>query len=161
MADDGRVGTNKRLGATGKRDVIVNKVVASPVVPRALRWRTLKALGWDVAESTIGANVYFGGSDISIGEKAWFDGDAPVYLAAGVRIGAGVRVLTRQDASGATRDAKPVLIGQGAQIGDGAVILAGVTVGEGAVIDPHAVVGENCSPDTRYAGDPAAAVGDV
>lgn len=142
------------------REAVVNKVVVTPIVPTAVRWRLLRALGMDVCASTIGTNVYFGGSDISIGENVWFDAEAPIYISDGVRIGANARILTTRKAGGISGDsaAEPVLIGRGAQIGKDTVVQPGVTIGEGAVIAPNSVVCENCRPNTRYAGNPAAAV---
>ncbi|MCR5977934.1 acyltransferase [Gordonia jinghuaiqii] len=156
------MGADRGMSGVGRRDGLVNGVVASSLVPRRLRWRLLKVLGLDVAASTVDPQVYFGGRDVSIGEGAYFDAVAPIYVGNGVRIGSGVRIVTGRTVLGdvPSRDgghvtASPVLIGAGARIGAGAVILPGVTVGEGAVIAADAVVVENCLPNSVYAGNPA------
>ena len=49
----------------------------------------------------------------------------------------------------------PTLVGRGASIGSGAVILAGITVGERAMIGAGAVVTRDVPPDAVVSGVPA------
>jgi maltose O-acetyltransferase len=51
--------------------------------------------------------------------------------------------------------ARPIIIGDGAWIGAGALLMPGVTVGEGAVIGAGSVVTQDVPPHTVVAGNPA------
>lgn len=55
----------------------------------------------------------------------------------------------------------PTLVGKGASIGSGAVILAGVTIGERAMVGAGAVVTKDVSPYAVVAGVPARLKRDV
>lgn len=50
---------------------------------------------------------------------------------------------------------EPTVVGRGATIGSGAVILCGVTIGEGALIGAGAVVTKDVAPGVTVAGVPA------
>jgi UDP-2-acetamido-3-amino-2,3-dideoxy-glucuronate N-acetyltransferase len=55
----------------------------------------------------------------------------------------------------------PTVVGRGASIGSGAVILAGLTIGEHAMIGAGAVVTRNVAPHAIVAGVPARTIGDM
>ena len=157
----------KRAFAVAWRDLVLNGMIASPFVPRALRWRALRLLGLDVSRSTINGRVFIGGRKISIGQSAFINYGAFIDTAAHVSIGCRVRfgpyvtIITGTHEIGdqverAGADvAAPVVIRDGAWVGARAVILPGVTVGEGAVVAAGAVVRDDCSPNSMYAGVPA------
>jgi acetyltransferase-like isoleucine patch superfamily enzyme len=104
-----------------------------------------------------------------IGEGTWIGQQCFLHSAGGlvigrfVGIGPGVKVITSSHDDRNT--AIPVIdnpltfgevvIGDGADIGTGAVILPGVTIGEGAVIGAGAVVTTDVEPYTVVAGVPA------
>ena len=56
-------------------------------------------------------------------------------------------------------ESAPVVIGDGARIGPGAVILKGVTIGAGAVVAPGAIVTKSVPDGQRAEGNPAVVVG--
>lgn len=49
----------------------------------------------------------------------------------------------------------PTVVGKGASIGAGAVIVCGVTIGEGATVGAGAVVTKDVAPGTTVVGNPA------
>ncbi|WP_309632236.1 DapH/DapD/GlmU-related protein [Nocardioides zeae] len=135
---------------------------------------------------TVGSGTYIGpncwiqgassGSDATlvIGARCSFSGDATVSAALSVSIGddvlvaRGVFICDHSHETSArgipikdqgSTEPKPVHVGDGAWIGQGAVILPGVTIGRCAVIGAYAVVGIDV-PDGRTAvGIPARLLG--
>lgn len=167
------MGGIKRSSAGGRSGSVASKVSTLPFVPRAMRWRVLRAAGLSIERSLIGNRVVIDGRDlfvsegVEVGAGVFIDATAPVYLGAGVRVGRAAKILTSTDNVGEAKAgtdgaaAKPVLIGAGAHIGAGAVIFPGVTIGERAVIIDDSEVRENCAPDATYAGVPARLVGEI
>lgn len=149
------------------RDIVLNWALASPVLPRGLRWMVLRALGLDVHRSTINAGGFLGGRQISIGEgcfinhQFFIDNAAPVRIGQLVSMGPRVSIITgSHEISSELRRAgipqnAPVNVDDGAWIGAGAVILPGVTVGRGALVAAGAVVHVDVPPDTLVGGVPA------
>lgn len=149
------------------RDLVLNRFVASPLVPRPLRWRLLSGLGLDVARSAVSAGGHYGGRRISIGRGAFLnygvflDNTAPIRIGARAQLGPEVMVLTGTHHIGDTSAragapfGSPVSIGDGVWIGARATVLPGVTIGEGCVIAAGAVVAGDCAPDGVYGGVPA------
>jgi len=150
------------------RDLVLNTVVSSSLVPRRLRWRLLALLGAEVDECSINPSVWIASRRLAIGRGTFVNHGCRIdNNCAWVRIGADcslapeVALLTATHEigpssrrAGPIRDA-PITIGDGVWIGARAVVLAGVTVGDGAVIAAGAVVTEDCVPDGLYAGVPA------
>lgn len=107
---------------------------------------------------------------MTIGARSWIGQQVFLHSAGGIRIGVrvgigpGVKVLTSthelpEDAAapimdGALRFA-PVVLGDGCDIGVGAIILPGVTVGKGAQIGAGAVVTADVPDGAIAAGVPA------
>lgn len=149
------------------RDLVVNGLAASALVPRPLRWRLLRTLGLDVARSTIYGRVFFGGRNVTIGKfavinyGAFIDNVASVHIGEKVRIGPAVSIITGSHEIGESTQragantAQPVVIGDGVWIGARVTILPGVIIGDGAVVAAGSVVVQNCKPDSVYAGVPA------
>ncbi|ALE05156.1 hypothetical protein AL755_06140 [Arthrobacter sp. ERGS1:01] len=157
----------KQTLTTAARDLLVNGLLSSPLVPESQRWRALRAAGINASPSTIAGRAFFGGTDISIGRgsfinyDAFLDGSAAITIGARVQFGPGVMVITGshhiagpQERAGANY-ALPVVIGDGCWIGARAVILPGVTIGPGCVIAAGAVVSADCERNSVYAGVPA------
>ncbi|MGY1600804.1 acyltransferase [Geodermatophilus sp. SYSU D00815] len=147
--------------------LLVNHLLALPVVPYSQRWRLLRALGFPLEPSLINAGVWFGGRDITIGAGSGvnmgvvFDNMAPITVGRDVSIGHEVMVITSTHEKGAGGRAagrpvgKPVTIEDGAWIGARSTILPGVTIGAGCTIAAGSVVRRNCVAGGIYAGSPA------
>jgi maltose O-acetyltransferase len=89
---------------------------------------------------------------------------APITIGEDVQIGPGVQLLTPTHPLDADlRRAKweaaaPIVIGDNAWLGGGAIVLAGVTIGRDAVVGAGAVVTRDVEPGTVVVGSPARAV---
>lgn len=126
----------------------------------------------------LGHNVYVGhyailkgyhANDLAIGDETWIGQQCFLHSAGGlhigdrVGIGPGVRILTSHHRE-AGRDKPilesplrfaPVTIGDGADLGVGAIVLPGVSVGRGAQIGAGAVVTADVPDYGIAAGVPA------
>lgn len=149
------------------RDIVLNTVFASPIIPRPLRWRLLKAYGMDISQSVISPRIWFGSSRISIGRNTFvnygcmFNTSAPIVIGSNCDIAMQVTFVTssheiggHERRAGLPKSAS-ITVGNGVWIGARALILPGVTIGDGAVIAAGSVVAEDCKPNTIYAGVPA------
>jgi len=126
----------------------------------------------------IGAHVYVGhqtilkgyhssrmviGDGTWIGQQCFFHSGGGLTIGSDVGVGPGVRILTsshRLDELDvpilhATVEFKPVVIGDGSDIGVGAVILPGVRIGAGAQVAAGAVVTEDVDDLAIVTGVPA------
>lgn len=152
---------------------VISRVIASRLIPNALRWRLLRLTGMDIAGCTIEPGSRFLGRNVSIGscsfinDSGWFDNSATITIGSNVAIGREVAIITRTHAIGRAAfrasvliDA-PVSIGNGAWLGARVTILPGVTIGSGCVVAAGAVVVKDCEPDGLYAGVPARRVRDL
>jgi len=109
-----------------------------------------------------------------IGDRSWIGQQAFLHAAGGltigtrVGIGPGVRIITSSHDIPADRSVPimdgalsfaPVALGDGCDIGAGAVVLPGVTVGEGAQIGAGAVVTRDVPAHAIAVGVPAKVTG--
>jgi len=108
-------------------------------------------------------------NEMIIGEGCWIGQHCFLHSAGGISIGKavgigpGVKIITSvHEDTQVTLPLihqklhfAPVIIGDGADIGTGAVILPGVTIGEGAMIGAGSVVNKDIEPYSVYAGAPA------
>lgn len=89
-----------------RRDIVLNRVVASPLMPRRLRWKVLRAYGMDVAKSKISPEVWFGSSRLTIGNGTFinygcmFNTSAPVAIGRNCDIGMRVTFVTSSHETG-------------------------------------------------------------
>lgn len=160
----------RRSAEAWVRDIVLNTVIASNLLPRGLRWRGLRLAGLDVRRSTINSGGFYGGRDIRIGEgcfinhRVFLDNAAEVVIERNVSFGPDVVVITGSHAIGhgerraGQQQAAPVRIGEGAWIGASATILPGVVIGSGALVAAGSLVTRDVRPDTLVAGVPARCV---
>jgi maltose O-acetyltransferase len=155
------------------RDLLINRVIGSALLPKSLRWRALRATGMPIQRCIIPPGVFFGsprvriGIGTQVGYGCFFD--ALEWITIGDRCDLAMNVLLvtsshhvgprRRRAGASVRH--PIVIEDGAWIGARVVILPGVTVGAGAVIAAGSVVTTDCAPDSLYAGVPAQLKGPV
>lgn len=127
---------------------------------------------------SIGSNVYIGHNailkgyyknEMKIGSNTWIGQGCFLHSGGGIEIGefAGigpfVKILTHQHCEEAPN--KPlilckqkyekVMIGDGCDIGIGAIILPGVTIGKNSIVGAGAVVVKDVAPYSVVAGSPA------
>ena len=149
------------------RDVVLNVLVASPLLPRPLRWRALRLFGLDVVRARISAGGFYGSRRISIGEasllnyQVFIDSSHQVTIGERCHVGMRTVIITGSHEVGTparragVASGGPVAIGDGSWIGANVTILPGVSIGRGCVVAAGAVVAEDCGPDGLYAGVPA------
>ena len=109
--------------------------------------------------------------DISIGVHTRLNRDVYVrphtHIGRNVSIGPFVQLVTdSHELANVNRRAgrtfyDPIVVGDGAWIGAGSIILGGVRIGRGAVIGAGSVVTRDVEPDTLYAGTPARKIRDL
>jgi maltose O-acetyltransferase len=149
------------------RDVVLNAVIASPLVPTRGRWLALRAVGMPVERCSVASRVWFGSSRVRIGRGTYvghhclFDTWAPITIGERCAIAMQVSFVTSShelggpDRRAGAMTTQAVTVGDGAWIGARATVLPGVTIGEGAVVAAGAVVTQDCEPHALYAGVPA------
>lgn len=126
----------------------------------------------------IGNNVYIGhytllkgyykgklviGDNSWIGQMCFFHSAGNIEIGKAVGIGPGVKIISSSHTDHQPDDAlilqpllfKPVIIGDGVDIGVNATILPGVKIGEGAIIGAGSVVTKNIPEYAVVAGNPA------
>ena len=155
------------------RDIVLNRVVASALWPKPLRWRALRAYGMRVEPCNVSPGVWFGSARVAIGRHSFINYGCVFNTAAPVTIGARCDVAMQvlfvtgsHEIGGAERRAGPatsaaITVGDGCWIGARCVILPGVRIGPGTVIAAGAVVTADCDANSVYAGVPARKLRDL
>ena len=160
------------------RDVYLNGLTASSLVPSVLRTPMLRAYGLDIRNYHIQAGCFFGGRAIRIGRGAFvnygsfFDNSAPIVIGEGASIGPQCMFITQTHTIGDTQASRtarskdttvlgPIEVGRNVWLGARVVVLPGVTIGEGSVVAAGAVVTTDCEPNGLYAGVPSRRVRDL
>jgi len=131
--------------------------------------RFLRILAWSAPAYQFRASAYRRcgvkiGKGVYMGFQVLIDGEYPDYIEIHdwASIGPGVKIMAHSGASPYHQrrrifheGPKKVVIGKGAWIATGAIILPGVTVGEGAIVAAGAVVSKDVQPLSLVAGNPA------
>jgi len=107
------------------------------------------------------------GSGTWIGQQCFIHAAGNIDIGAEVGIGPGVKILTSTHAMGSPPDSimssdlvfAPVVIGDGSDIGVGAILMPGVTIGKGVQVGAGAVVTHNVDDYAIVAGVPARVTG--
>lgn len=153
------------------RNVILNVILASPMIPRRLRGRALRLVGHAIHPSaTVSSGCFLGnrtgltlGSRVFVNHECFLDLGAPITIGPDTALGYRTMLVTCSHELGdhgmraGAATAAPIVVGRGVWIGAQVTVLPGVTIGDGAVIAAGSVVTGNCRPDTLYAGVPAVA----
>jgi maltose O-acetyltransferase len=155
------------------RDVVLNMVAASPLLPRTARWLIYRAWGVRVDTRAIMPGCFLGGSKLAIGPRSFvnygcfFDTSSQITIGADCAFGMQVLLctsthgLSRADRRPGRLESQPIVIENGCWLGARAVVLPGVHIGPGCVIAAGAVVTQDCAPHGLYAGNPARRVKDL
>lgn len=160
------------------RDVYLNGIAASPLVPSVLRTPMLRAYGLDIRNYHVQAGCFFGGRSIRIGQHAFvnygsfFDNSAPIEIGEGASIGPQCMFITQSHRIGETQEQRtdrsegtsvlaPIEVGRNVWLGARVLVMPGVTIGEGSVVAAGAVVTKDCEPNGLYAGVPAVRIRDL
>ncbi|MCZ2803718.1 DapH/DapD/GlmU-related protein [Modestobacter sp. VKM Ac-2983] len=156
------------------RNLWLNRIVASFIVPKVLRRGLYRAAGMAVDSYVISPLLRVEGDprNVRIGPHTYLnlgcyiEAVAPVEIGRNCSIGMEVLLITsdhRAPGGGWVPEATglPVRIGDRVWIGARATILPGVTVGDDVVVAAGAVVTSDCAPNGVYAGVPARRVRDL
>ncbi len=159
--------------ATHLRDVYLNVLVASPLLPRHLRWLAVRPAGYRTEYCALDARGLYRGGSVTVGRGTYvnvevlLEASAPITIGRRCSIGPRAVLCTATHRIGGTEqragadEALPIVVGDGVWIGAGATVLPGVTLGRGCVVAAGAVVTRDCEPDGLYAGVPARRVRDL
>jgi maltose O-acetyltransferase len=160
------------------RDVYLNGITASPLVPSVLRTPLLRAYGLDIRNYHIQSGCFFGGRRISIGRHAFvnygsfFDNSAPITIGERASIGPQCMFITQTHRIGASEEERtergsdstvlgPINVEPNVWLGARVVVLPGVTIGAGSVVAAGSVVTDDCAPNGLYAGVPSKRIRDL
>lgn len=152
---------------------LVNTLAASPLIPRPLRLVFYRLAGIKVTVADVFSRVTVTSSRLSLGSHVTinagclFDTSAPITIGAHTRIGQRAMFITSThrigspDERAGERYDEPIVIGSGAWIGAGALVLPSVRIEDGCVIAAGAVVTADCAANGLYAGVPARRIRDL
>ena len=155
------------------RDIFLNRVLASALLPKPFRWRALRLAGLHVEHASIAPGTFFGSSKIKIGSGSHISYycffDALDWITIGNNCDIAMRctfITSTHEIGNASRRAGasnslPIHIENGCWIGGNVTVMPGVRIGAGTIIAAGSVVTKNCEPNSIYAGVPAVRKGPV
>jgi maltose O-acetyltransferase len=154
--------------ATLRRDVLLNMLLGSWLVPPPLRAAAFRLLGMQLGNRVnVRARCFFGGTNVRIGTRTFvnyicfFDNSDSITLGENCSLGMEVMLCTSSheigdpDQRAGQGVSAPISIGDGCWLGTRVTVLPGVTIGDGCVIAAGSVVTGDCGPNGLYAGSPA------
>jgi acetyltransferase-like isoleucine patch superfamily enzyme/O-antigen/teichoic acid export membrane protein len=152
----------------GVRDLLVNRVAGSVLMPRMLRFVAYRAAGLDVRTPNVYPGCTFvGAGRVHLGEDTFVNRDCYFEAVSGISIGAGSAIgmqsmfVTSSHPFGPDghfawlAEGRSVRVGNRCWIGARVTVLPGVTIGDDVVVAAGAVVTRDCLPGGLYAGVPA------
>ncbi|HEV3469044.1 MAG TPA: sugar O-acetyltransferase [Pyrinomonadaceae bacterium] len=113
------------------------------------------------------------GTNITLGERVFFNFNCVVLDCAAVRVGSGTMFgpavqiyaathpLSASERRKGLEAARPVEIGSDVWVGGGALVMPGVRVGDGAVIGAGSVVTKDIPPGVLAAGNPCRVIREI
>lgn len=157
------------------RNVYLNVVVCSTLVPDPLRWRLYRWAGLDVGRANIFARAWIApdGRAISIGEGSFVNSGLTVLGARSVSIGARCAIGPGVVLAGSSHEIGDaharagaltrgtIEIGDGCWLGARVVMLPDSSVGAGSIVAAGSVVRGTLPPNGLYAGAPAVRIRDL
>lgn len=153
---------------TIRKDVLVNGIASSVLVPRLVRYAIFRVLGMPVYGLVLPGCAIVGklrnfsmGQDSSLGRRCFLDTTGPITIGRGSAIGMEVLIATSDHPlgpDGAWQRAatpKPVTIGDRVWIGARVTICPGATIESDVVVAAGAVVVGRLESGAVYGGVPA------
>jgi acetyltransferase-like isoleucine patch superfamily enzyme len=152
------------------RDLVVNRMIASALLPRKLRPYLLRWVGHHGVhpKALVNPGVFLGSTQgLVMGERAFInygcflDLGAPTIMGRDSGIGYQTMLITCGHGMGPAHARigpgvnEPIEIGPGCWVGSRVTVLPGVTIGPGCVVASGSVVTADCTPNSLYAGIPA------
>ncbi len=152
------------------RDVLINSVIGSYLIPRLLRAPLLRLVGQKGVNprALVSPGVFIGartgltmerGTIINYG--SFLDLGAPITMRENSGLGYQCMLITCSHKIGSparrygAADNKPIVIGEGSWLSARVTVMPGVTIGSGCVIGAGSVVTADCVDNGVYVGVPA------
>lgn len=160
------------------RDIFVNGIVSSSLIPDKWRWKFLRSFGYNLESCRIAPKVFIGSGSLTVGKnsminrEAFLDPSAAISIGQNSRIGMRSTLITASHVIGATQETRterqpgadiraPIHIGDNVWIGAGVTILPGINIEPGCVVAAGAVVTRSCAANGLYGGVPARRIRDL
>jgi len=159
--------------ATIVRDLWVNRLGGSVLLPYPLRWVVYRIYGIQAQTINIKSGRWFTGRRVRLGKGVFvnhgvlFDALGGIEVGDNCRLGMQVLLCTSTHELGGPEQragravGRPIVVGRGCWLGARVLVLPGVTIGEGCVVAAGAVVTSDCAPHGLYAGVPARRLRDL
>ena len=155
-------------------DIFVNGLLASWVMPRAIRNAILNCWCHREMLGSVSPHVYIQSRLFSLGRHSYIkrfskicNGSDPVQIGNNCAIAFDVTFCTdNQDYAspvclGGKVTGKAIVVEDGVWIGANCTILPGVRIGSGCVIGAESVISKDCAPHSLYVGNPAVKIRDL